>query len=197
MMIKDNCPSDDGFYMPGEYEKHLGCFMIWPERPGSWGKDPIKAQKAFTDVASAISKSEDIYMAVSKKEYENASKMLGEVIQKERLHLFWAESDDAWARDSGATFVTDIRKTCLRAIDWQFNAWGGEYDGLYASWDKDQKIAGRIAKEVGAQIYDARHFVLEGGSIHVDGEGTLITTEECLLSPGRNPKLSKEEIEMS
>lgn len=195
MIIKNNYPSDDGFYMPGEYEKHYGCFMIWPERPGSWGKDPTKAREAFVNVASAIAVSEDIYMAVSPNEYENAARMLGEVIPKERLHLFEAESDDAWARDSGATFVTDASKTILRAIDWQFNAWGGEYDGLYARWDNDQKIAGMIAEEVGAEIYDARHFVFEGGSIHVDGEGTLITTEECLLSPGRNPKLSKREIE--
>ena len=195
MIIKNSYPSDDGFYMPGEYEKHLGCLMIWPERPGSWGKDPAKAREAFVNVASAIAGSEEIYMAVSPNEYENAARMLGEAIPKERLHLFEAESDDAWARDSGATFVTDASKTILRAIDWQFNAWGGEYDGLYASWDNDQKIAGMIAEEVGAEIYDARHFVLEGGSIHVDGEGTLITTEECLLSPGRNPKLTKEEIE--
>ena len=195
MMIKNSYPSYDGFYMPSEYDKHLGCFMIWPERPGSWGKDPGRAREAFAKVAGAISESEDIYMAVSHEAYQNALDMLSDVVPKERLHLFEAASDDAWARDSGATFVTDESKTKLRAVDWQFNAWGGEFDGLYAHWDNDQKIASLIADKVGAKLYDAEHFVLEGGSIHVDGEGTLITTKECLLSPGRNPGMSKEEIE--
>ena len=191
MSILKSYPSDDGFYMPAEYDRHLGCFMIWPWRPGSWGKDPVKARKAFAKIALTIAESEDVYMAVSDTEYALAKDMLKD---SERIFLLKAESDDAWARDTGATFVTNYDNR-LRAIDWQFNAWGGTYDGLYASWDKDQKLAKVIADAVDADIYDANHFVLEGGSIHVDGEGTLITTEECLLSPGRNPDLTKEDIE--
>jgi agmatine deiminase len=191
MKVLNSYPSDDGFYMPAEYDRHLGCFMIWPQRPGSWGKDASNARKAFCEVASVIARSEDVYMAVSKEEYDRARIMLKD---SGRIHLIKAESDDAWARDSGATFVVD-NKHNLRGIDWQFNAWGGAYDGLYASWDKDQKLASLISETVDADIYDAGHFVLEGGSIHVDGEGTLITTEECLLSPGRNPRMSKLDIE--
>nr|MCR5829288.1 agmatine deiminase family protein [Lachnospiraceae bacterium] len=82
-----------------------------------------------------------------------------------------------------------------RGIDWGFNAWGGEYDGLYAHYDRDALVAEKLCEVLGDARIDMRDFILEGGSIHVDGEGTLITTEECLLSPGRNPKLSNEEIE--
>ena len=198
-------PSADGFYMPAEYSEQKGCLMIWPERPGSWNYGAANARVAFAKIANEIAESEEVYMLVSEKEYQGACEILGIAGKfsrqgayemtgnNNRIHLIVADTDDAWARDTGATFV--INGDERRAIDWQFNAWGGEYDGLYAHWDKDQEVAGIIAKAIGDKMYDARHFVLEGGSIHVDGEGTLLTTEECLLSPGRNPHMSKEEIE--
>lgn len=198
-------PSADGFYMPAEYSEQKGCLMIWPERPGSWNYGAANARVAFAKIANEIAESEEVYMLVSEKEYQGACEILGIAGKfsrqgayemtgnNDRIHLIVADTDDAWARDTGATFV--INGDERRAIDWQFNAWGGEYDGLYAHWDKDQEVAEIIANAIGDKIYDARHFVLEGGSIHVDGEGTLLTTEECLLSPGRNPHMSKEEIE--
>jgi agmatine deiminase len=102
-------------------------------------------------------------------------------------------SNDAWMRDCGPTFVVND-KGGVRLVDWEFNAWGGLYDGLYFPWDKDQLISRKVAEIEGVDRYRAP-LVLEGGSFHVDGEGTVITTEECLLSPGRNPSLSREEIE--
>ena len=83
----------------------------------------------------------------------------------------------------------------VRAVHWHFNAWGGLYDGLYFPWDQDALIGMKVADLAHADRYRPDQFVLEGGSIHVDGEGTVITTEMCLLSPGRNPELSKEDIE--
>jgi agmatine deiminase len=80
-------------------------------------------------------------------------------------------------------------------VDWDFNAWGGLFDGLYFPWDQDSLVPTKIGEMDGFDSYRTEGFVLEGGSIHVDGEGTVITTEECLLSEGRNPHLSKEEIE--
>jgi agmatine deiminase len=96
-------------------------------------------------------------------------------------------------RDCGPTFVVND-KGDVRLVDWDFNAWGGLYDGLYFPWDRDQMIPQKIAQIEGVDRYKA-HLVMEGGSIHTDGEGTLLTTEECLLSPGRNPDLTREEIE--
>ena len=108
------------------------------------------------------------------------------------------DSDDAWARDVGPTFVVRDNagsKAEIRGINWSFNAWGGEVDGLYASWDKDDKVASSFCDLIELPFYDAQPFVLEGGSIHCDGEGTAMVTESCLLSEGRNPAMSREEIE--
>ena len=104
------------------------------------------------------------------------------------------ETDDAWARDVGPTCVVNDDGD-VRGISWQFNAWGGEYDGLYSNWDKDSKLASSVCEKLGYEAYDAKHFVLEGGSIHSDGEGTVMATEETLLSAGRNAHMTKEEIE--
>lgn len=181
-------------YMPAEFAPHHGTLMIWPWRPGSWSHDAAKAREAFTKIIKTILKSEDLYLLVGANDLSSALQSLAPI--PANLHVIPFETDDAWARDTGATFVlTRSDKPKRMGIDWQFNAWGGTYDGLYASWDNDQLVASKICEELGDEVICARHFVLEGGSIHVDGEGTLLTTEECLLSPGRNPSMSREEIE--
>ena len=103
-------------------------------------------------------------------------------------------NDDSWMRDCGATFVIND-KGGLRAVDWSFNAWGGLVDGLYFPWDKDDRVASKMCELEQADRYRLDDFILEGGSIHVDGEGTAMVTEECLLSEGRNAHLTKKEIE--
>lgn len=182
-------PAEDGFFMPGEFEPHRGCIMIWPRRPGSWPYEAANARKAFAEIAEAIADSEQLIMLAEEDTYENARAMLSE-----RIEVMVIESDDAWARDVGPTFVKD-KTGCVRGIDWQFNAWGGTFDGLYQDWEKDNLLAGRFCEELGYTVYDAGNFVLEGGSIHSDGEGTVLVTESCLLSRGRNPLLTKDQIE--
>ncbi len=183
---------------PAEFEPHLGTLMIWPERPGSWGRDNSKAEKAFADVIANILKTERVFLIVSpgKKEYVRSrlAGLCGEAIaESDRLTMIGMETDDSWARDTGPTYVLDFGKRI--AVNWLFNAWGGTYDGLYADWSLDKEVAVKFASFMGDGTIDAEPFVLEGGSIHTDGEGTLLVTESCLLSPGRNPDLTKEEIE--
>ena len=131
------------------------------------------------------------------KDKEKKSDKLYDENTLKNIVIIKCDSDDAWARDTGATYVYNYSgDDCQRiGIDWSFNAWGGDYNGLYSNYEKDDKIAKFICDYLGDECISARPFVLEGGSIHVDGEGTLITTEECLLSKGRNPNLSKEDIE--
>lgn len=192
----NSTPAADGFRMPAEFERHQGCIMIWPERPGSWAYGAKAAKKAFAQIASVISESEQVYMIVSEGRKEEAAKMLPETVR-----LVVMDTDDAWARDTGPTFVvsgnvdTPYEARDLRGINWEFNAWGGTYDGLYADWDNDNLVAGQFMSYLGCQGYNAAPFVLEGGSIHTDGEGTMLVTESCLLSKGRNPQLSREKIE--
>ncbi len=101
--------------------------------------------------------------------------------------------DDAWMRDCGPTFVVNNAGD-IRGVDWDFNAWGGDKGGLYSPWDQDDLVARRVLELEGLDRYKAP-MVLEGGSIQVDGEGTCLTTEECLLNPNRNPRLNKADIE--
>lgn len=205
MKITATTPSTDGFYMPGEFEPHDGCIMIWPKRPGSWNYGAKKAREAFAQVAEAIADSEHVYMLAEPDVQENARDMLSE-----RITVIPMESDDAWARDVGPTFVVErnispeggadltaaAKKTRrVRGVDWKFNAWGGDVDGLYARWEKDDRVAAAVCDSLGYDCYDAHPFVLEGGSIHSDGQGTVLVTEACLLSAGRNPGLSREKIE--
>ena len=182
-------PAVDGYLMPGEFEPHWGCIMIWPKRPGSWPFGAKEARKAFAEIAEAIADSERVVMLAEADVIDSARELLSD-----RIQVVLMESDDAWARDTGPTFVVN-QKGHVRGINWQFNAWGGEVDGLYADWRKDDLVAGQFLDAFGYETYDASHFVLEGGSIHSDGQGTLLVTESCLLSPGRNPSLTKLEIE--
>jgi agmatine deiminase len=175
--------------MPAEFEPQEQVFMIWPERPDNWRNGGKPVQRAYAGVAEAIARYTPVTMLVSARQYENARAKL-----PREIRLVEMSSNDAWVRDCGPTFViNDAGET--RAISWDFNAWGGLYDGLYFPWDSDDRIARKIAELERKDYYETRGFVLEGGSIHVDGEGTLLTTEMCLLSPGRNPHMTKAQIE--
>ncbi|MBO6145741.1 MAG: agmatine deiminase [Bacilli bacterium] len=184
----ETTPKADGFRMPGEFEEHDGCYMIWPERPDNWRLGGKPAQKVFAEVANTIGKYEPMTMIVSKAQYENAKHWLNDYVRVVEM-----TNDDSWVRDCGATFVINDKGE-MRGVDWEFNAWGGLVDGLYFPWDSDDKIASKMCEIERVDSYRTDGFVLEGGSIHVDGEGTVMVTEECLLSEGRNPKMTKEEI---
>ncbi|HEV7616317.1 MAG TPA: agmatine deiminase [Solirubrobacterales bacterium] len=180
----DSTPAADGYRMPGEFEPHDGCWMLWPERPDNWRLGAGPAQEAFAAVAAAISASEPVTVGASAAQLGRARELLSASVRVVEL-----SGDDAWARDTGPTFVVD-GEGGRRGVDWRFNAWGG----IYAPWDRDEAVAGAILEAEGAGRYRAP-LVLEGGSIHVDGEGTVLTTEECLLNRNRNPELSREQIE--
>ncbi|WP_251977286.1 agmatine deiminase [Salinicola avicenniae] len=180
----DALPARLGFRMPAEFAPHDACWMLWPQRPDNWRLGAKPAQQAFVAVATVIAESETVFVGVSDEQYENARHHLPAHVRVVEL-----SSNDAWMRDVGPTFVThpDGR---LAVIDWDFNAWGGLKGGLYFPWDKDRRIRRKIAEILGVPCF-AAPLVLEGGAIHVDGEGTLITTEECLLNPNRNPELDR------
>lgn len=184
----NSTPRKDGFRMPGEFEKHDGCWMIWPERSDNWRYGAKPAQYAFTQVATAISQFEPVVMCVSPQQWLHARMALPQSVK-----IVEMTSNDSWMRDVGPTFVVNEEGE-VRGVDWDFNAWGGLEGGLYFPWDQDQMIAEKVLEVTNVPRYKAP-LVMEGGSIHVDGQGTLIVTEECLLNPNRNPDLTKAEIE--
>lgn len=184
----ESTPAADGFRMPAEFEPHSGCWMAWPERPDNWRRGARPGQEAFAAVAAAIAVSEPVTMGVSDVWFERCRSMLPPAVRVVEL-----STDDAWLRDTGPTFVLDGGGR-RRGVDWRFNAWGGHEGGLYAPWERDDRVAAKVLEVEGADRYRAP-LVLEGGSIHVDGEGTVLTTEECLLNPNRNPGLSQTQVE--
>jgi agmatine deiminase len=181
-------PKQDGFRMPGEFEPHAGCWMAWPHRPDNWRMNAAPAQRAFAEVASAISQFEPVTMCANAKDWEMARRML-----PAHIRVIELSSNDAWLRDQGPSFVVNDAANGrgeLRGVDWQFNAWGG----MYADCANDQLIAQKILEIEHLSRY-AADLVMEGGAFHVDGEFTCITTEECLLNPNRNPHLTQAQIE--
>jgi agmatine deiminase len=181
-------PSEDGYRMPAEFEPHAKTWMLWPKRPDNWREGAAPAQRAFVEVARAISQFEPVSMGVNPSQYDMARRMLPVDVE-----VVVIQNDDAWMRDCGPTFVIDDIGN-VRGIDWIFNAWGGLEGGLYYPWELDDAVPQKVLEMEEMERYRAS-IVLEGGSVHVDGQGTLITTEECLLNPNRNPTLSKGEIE--
>jgi len=184
----DSTPADDGFSMPAEYAPHSGCWLLWPERPDNWREGAQPAQRAFAEVAAAIARFEPVSIGVSAGHYDFARAALAPHIRIAEI-----SHDDSWMRDVGPTFVTNA-KGVKRGVDWRFNAWGGLNGGLYFPWDEDDAVARKVLEIEGCDRYRAP-LINEGGAIHVDGQGTALVTEQCLLNPNRNPELSKFQTE--
>src|SRR5947209_1908151 len=169
--------------MPPETAPHERTLMAWPCREVLWGAVLGEARRETAGVANAIAAFEPVLMVCRPGHGGEARRALAGEVD------IWEEAiDDSWLRDSGPIFVTgdDGR----RAIQFGFNAWGGKF----APWDDDATIAGRLCDHLGVP-WERSDMVLEGGAIAVDADGTLLTTEECLLNPNRNPGRPRESIE--
>ena len=183
-------PTQANFYMPAEWYQHECCWMQWPTEffpinaTSSWSHfDLDKGRLAWANVANAISRFEKLKMIVHPNDYKSALNLLDKNIE-----ILQTPIDDAWCRDTGAIFLLN-EKNQLGGVDSDFNCWGYK-----ENFKQDDKVAKFMIDNSNA-TYFKNNMVLEGGSIHVNGNGTLITTEQCLLHENRNPNLSKNEIE--
>ncbi len=170
--------------MPGEWEPHSRCWMAWPCRQSLWGDRLDAARDAYAEVAKAISEFEPVTMVANPENVAEVSLRCGPGVGCLPL-----AHDDSWIRDSGPSFLLDGGKR-LAAVDWRFNSWGERY----LPYDKDEAVAQALLEHVKVQRF-AAPLVLEGGAVHVDGDGTLLTTEQCLLNANRNPHLGRSDIE--
>ncbi|MCF8068720.1 MAG: agmatine deiminase [Desulfobacterales bacterium] len=187
--IIDSTPKIEGYRMPAEFEPHKQTWMLWPYRSDLWRNGGKPVQRTFIKLAETISQFEPVTVGVSQNQYLAARSKLPNNIRVVEMSY-----NDIWVRDSGPTFVVNDRGN-VRGIDWGFNAWGGLNGGLYWPWDLDNLVPQKILEIENIDRYKPENFILEGGSIHVDGQGTLLTTEECLLHPNRNPHLNKTQVE--
>lgn len=171
------------YYMPPEWEMHDRTFVSWPVKESMvWPENYDNVCKAYGEIINAIALFEKVNVIVNKDQSKEVRKFCGN-----SPSLLEIPHNDAWVRDNGPTFLTN--KNDYMGINWRFNAWGEKYK----PYDLDDAVAFEILNKLRIQYKNAP-FVLEGGSIHVDGEGTLLTTEECLLNKNRNPHLDKDKI---
>lgn len=174
-------PIDDGYRMPAEWAPHTRCWMAWPCAEETF-PDLALAREAYAAVARAIVRFEPVTMIANPEDVAGAQRLCGEGVELVALAI-----DDSWSRDTGPTYLVDSRGG-LGAIDWPFNNYG-EIDPHY---DNDKLLARRILERSGGHRFEAP-ITLEGGAIHTDGQGTLLTTESVVLNPNRNPGLTKED----
>ncbi|MEV7277322.1 agmatine deiminase family protein [Streptomyces sp. NPDC093111] len=172
------------FRMPAEWSEHEGCLMAWPTRPDLWGSVLNDVKEEYANVARAIAEFEPVTMVAPPGHGEDARTWCGPEITVVELPL-----DDSWFRDSAPLFVLDGEGR-RAGLDFRFNAWGRKHH----PYDSDDRISSLLLDHLGVERIGS-DMILEGGAITVDGEGTLITTEQCLLHPNRNPGMNRDEIE--
>ena len=189
-LSKKTNPSDDGFRMPFEGEEHKATVILLPFRSDTWRNKGKPARENFKEVILAIAKHEKVIVGIHPLIYDEVIEDYRWLNNVEPIKIRY---NDSWARDNMSLYVSDSHR--IRGVDFRFNAWGGDYDGLYKNYQDDDRLSSVFDKKYKISDYRYPTFVFEGGAIAVDGRGTAIVTEACLLSPGRNPTLRKEEIE--
>jgi agmatine deiminase len=170
--------------LPAEWEPHEATAMCWPVRADMWGGLLADAEVAHAEVANAIARFEPVTMLAPPRVAERAASMCGPGVEVVELPI-----DDSWFRDSGPIYVVDDAGSRV-ATDWRFNSWGDKF----LPYADDAAAAERFATRSGHPVRSIE-MVFEGGSITGDGDGTLVTTTQCLMHPNRNPTMTQVQIE--
>lgn len=187
-------PAAHGYRMPAEFAPHAATWLSWPHKEASWPGKLERIPPLFVAMVRALVPGEIVNILVNDAAPAPAVRALLRQagVPDDRVRLHAVATDDAWIRDSGPTFITRQRdgKTDVAIVNWGYNAWGGKYP----PWDQDDVIPVRVAAMLQLPLFTPG-MILEGGSIDVNGRGTLLTTESCLLNPNRNPHLDRAAIE--
>ncbi len=180
---------NDRWVMPAEWQPHERTWMAWPQAAYTLGEtdsDAADAYTAWSNVANAIVAFEPVTMLVGSEFEATARQQL-----HSRVDLVVAELNDGWMRDTGPSFVKNEAGQ-MAGVDWVFNGWGAQ--GGWASWDKDDKVASTINQLAGVSTHRSE-LVNEGGGIHVNGAGVVLLTDTVQLGAGRNPDLTRSQVE--
>ncbi|HET9294185.1 MAG TPA: agmatine deiminase family protein [Gemmatimonadales bacterium] len=188
-------PAALGYRMPAEWAPHRGTWLSWPHRESSWPDRFAPVPHVFVEIVRHIAPHEEVHINVPPQLIPDVERLLKPLaLRAGRVTLHENPTNDAWCRDHGPCFVQRRvdggREEAI--VDWDYNAWGGKYP----PFDRDDVIPTRIGEHFGIPVFHPG-LVMEGGSLDVNGEGTLLTTESCLLNPNRNPGRSREEIEQA
>jgi agmatine deiminase len=180
------------YRMPAEWAPHAATWLSWPHNHDTWPGLFAAVEPAFCAIVAALAVHETVRINVQDESHaRHVQKLLRGLAPADAFVTHLIPTDDAWIRDHGAIFVhDDARNGGLVALDFAYNAWGGKY----SPFNRDAQVAERMGKALDVPV-EAFEMVLEGGSLDVDGAGSLLTTEQCLLNPNRNPALSRADIE--
>ncbi|MGE4090559.1 MAG: agmatine/peptidylarginine deiminase, partial [Candidatus Binatia bacterium] len=187
-------PASLGFHMPAEWELHEATWLAWPHNLNTWPGRFDEVPPIYVEIVRALHTHETVKICVNEADDAVATRhvLMDAGLDLSTVQFCEVPTDDTWARDHGPIFVRrqQDEKRELAVTDWIFNSWGEKY----GPWDLDNKVPQHIAKLLELPLFETG-IVLEGGSIDVNGCGTLLTTEACLLNPNRNPSLSRTDIE--
>jgi agmatine deiminase len=177
--------------MPAEWQRHDAIWLAWPYDPTTFPNRVDRVEATYVQILKEIHESEEVNLfVIDEPTKKKATAMFKQAsINLERVTIWVSDYADVWFRDYGPIFVKNAKHE-LAMIHWDFNSWGDKYETLL----KDKEIPNVINKQMRLRCFTPG-IVLEGGSIDVNGEGTLLTTEQCLLNSNRNPHLNKEKIE--
>ncbi len=192
--MTDPTPAAQGYRMPAEWEPHRGTWLSWPHKEASWPGKFGRVPAIFARMVRHVADSEEVHINVAGPAMEADVRRLlaDEGAGSGNVFFHYFPTNDAWCRDHGPIFLERTREGRRQQaiVDWKYNAWGDKYP----PYDLDDVIPSRIGRELGLPVFYPG-VVLEGGSIDVNGQGTLLTTEACLLNPNRNPGLDRDAIE--
>jgi len=186
-------PKQLGFRMPAEWEKQEAVWISWPHNLDTWPADMLKeVENSYAEFVKALHKGQKVKILVNDEKEKNEAEelLIKRGVNLSQLHFFQIKNIDGWIRDYGPTFVVNDNAKQKAMVKWAFNAWGNKYDDL----KQDSSVPYEMNRLLNLQMFEAG-IVLEGGSIDVNGAGTVLTTEQCLLNKNRNPNLAKEQIE--
>ena len=175
------------FRMPAEWETQAATWVSWPHNAETWPDNLAQAQHEFVDFVKSIATTQPVNVMVGS---PDAGRVRAHF--SSNINIIEIETNDAWARDYAPTFVRDTSTGKLASVDWHYNAWGGKYP----PFDADQKVASKIADQLGIENI-AGGLCLEGGALEVNSQGVLLTTESCVLNPNRNPGIGKDAVQES
>ncbi len=186
-------PRELGYRMPAEWEPQEAIWLAWPHNRDTWADHGIAdVRRVYAETIRALGSGQCIHLLVNDEGSEAAARdtLIDAGVDLAPVKFFHIPTRDTWIRDYGPTFVVQQSTGGLALVRWEFNAWGGKYEDLKA----DTRIPLEINRHLHLPVFEAG-IVLEGGSIEVNGAGTVITTEQCLLNPNRNPQMSRDQIE--